>query len=696
MTVDIVSRKLALAANTNASSAVNIATGVSSNLQAATGTTLIGVQQNGKGAVARTLAAKMGEVAVSIVDFGAVADSTSYTTGTDNRAAIQNAIRYVWSQGGGRVYVPPVSQPSQGQPLESRVAYGWTAASGPIVIPSNVRLVGGGSAGSVLRRIDTSNTIGMAVGTYGPSNGTALSSCPKYTIADISATLGPSTNAVTLATPANAANFAVGDVICVEGTKTTFGNAGQFLPNMAARVIGVNASTGVITLDHALDDGDGSGYVTSNGVSPGIRNLRNDSVTAMIDGTGQAWPLFCAAQAGIENLGIDTPNTTGWPTPNLATYGSTFRDLEINANYLAGNPVAYSLFEDVSLKYYSAVTELAYLAHDTLFRRCTFARHSGGVANVAPVPLLWINQGEGAKRVHFERIKLVDRSDVTGTNTVQALGLRCRSTMTDSQIVIPKGNLGYLQGDSEIRNSTLICDNVTSSYAVNPNNSHLINCRIRGGNTYAVLVDGSCRVIDNIIGDQSNPPVSYLASDKVYLRNAAGNSVVRGNVTAKYSGSPTIWSTSYTQTITATSAVTSGNIADIPKGNLLRLLDLDWELKADIMLGITGTGTFKITLSGYDATGALYGLGSYTATSLPAGGYRLEIIYHQHEPYTVTASRTIRLTGASVYSSSSNATISISANAIVGFNLAISGMTSGDTCAVQSGRILLEPLGGSF
>lgn len=396
MTVDLVSRKLALLASTNSSSAVTIATGGSTGLSAATGTTLIGVQQNGTGAVQRTLAAKLGEVSVSIVDFGTVSDSTSYTTGTDNRVAIQNAIRYVWSKGGGTAYIPAVAQASQTVPLESRLAYGWTSSSGPLVIPSNVRLVGAGSAGSVLRRIDMNNTIGIAVGSYGPSNGTSLSSCPKYAIADISAAAGPTSNTVTLIAPANAANFKVGDVVGIEGAKTTFGNAGQFMPNMAARVTGVNATTGVITLDHALDDGDGYGYVTTSGVAPGIRNLRNDNVVALTDCTGQTWPLFCAAQAGMENLGLDTPNTTGWGTPNLSTYGSVFRNLEINSYYIAGNPVAYTVFEDVFLRYYSTATEIAYMGHDTLFRRCTFTRHTSGLGNVAASALIWINQGEGA------------------------------------------------------------------------------------------------------------------------------------------------------------------------------------------------------------------------------------------------------------------------------------------------------------
>lgn len=696
MTVDIVSRKLALQANTNSSSAVNIATGVSTGLQAGTGASLVGIQQSGTGAVQRTLAAKLGEVSVSITDFGAVADCTSYTNGTDNHAAIQNAIRYVWSKGGGTVYVPPVAQASQSQPLEKRLAYGWSSATGPIVIPSNVRVVGGGSAGSVLRRIDMNNTMGMAVGTYGPSNGTSLSSCIKYPIADISAASGPMTNTVKLLTPAYAANFAVGDVVGIEGSKNPFGNTGQYMPNMAARVIGVNATTGVITLDHPVDDGDGYGYVTTGSVVPGIRNLRNDSVVAAIDCTGQTWPLFCAAQAGLERLGIDNPNTTGWAMPNLSTYDCRFRNLEINGYYLAGNPVAYTLFEDVFFRYYSTAVEIAYLSHDTLFRRCTFTRHTAGLGNVAASVLIWINQGEGAKRAHFERVDLVDRADITGTNTVQALGLRCRSTMTNSRVVIPKGNLGYIQGDSELRDSTLICDNSTSFFAINPAGSLISNCRIRGGSSYAVLVDGNCRILDNVIGDQSNPPISYLASDRIYLRTAATASVIRGNVTAKYAGTPTIWCNSFAQAFTATSTITSGVIADVPRASLQRLLDIDWELKADMMLDIAGTGSFKITLNGYDAAGATYVLGSYTANAIPAGGYRLEILYHQHEPNNFGASRTIRLTGSSTYSSTSNTTVGISGSAIAGFNITISAMTSGDVCTLQSGRMTLEPLGASF
>jgi hypothetical protein len=73
------------------------------DLAAATGSSLVGFQQAGVSAVTRTAQAKMREI-ISVKDFGAVGDSNGASgNGTDDYAAIQAALNYVGSTGGGTV-----------------------------------------------------------------------------------------------------------------------------------------------------------------------------------------------------------------------------------------------------------------------------------------------------------------------------------------------------------------------------------------------------------------------------------------------------------------------------------------------------------------------------------------------------------------------------------------------------------------
>jgi hypothetical protein len=668
MVTDVVSRRMAL-------------TALSSVAGAAGGAMVAGQQ-----AQAATVPAKGHALVVAITDFGAVADSTGQNIGTDNGAAIQNAITHVWQQGGGIVYVPSAPQADQNQPLEARLAYGW---QGPLVLPSNVRIIGDGPGGSVLRCLNNHNTPVITVGTFGPANGNSLSSCPKYPIQDIPVQAVQSQ--VVCRNPSDAGQFVVGDVVGIEGCGATFSKADQFLPNMAARVTGVDRGTGTITLDHAIDDGEGMGYVARGGASPGIRKLGNPQVNGWSDCTGHQWPLFVAMNAGIESLAIDVPKGTGWAVLNLSTYGCQFRHLELNGNYIAGDPVAYTLFEDVYLKYYGGIFEGAYLTHDTVFRDCTFARHPAGTHSVQSVPLIWINQGEGGKRCHFERITVTDRADVAGPNTVQALGLRGGSSVTDSRIVIPKGTIGYAQGGSEIRNSVLLCD-ASTVCAINLEGASLTGCQIRGGNQHAVIADGTCQIRDNTIGDQSHPPQTLRPADTIQLRKDAQRSVVRGNVTAKYSGQDSLWSNAWGTKLTVNGG--TAMLADIPPGGAFdRLLDPYWKLKGDFWITLSGQGNGRLAVIAYDGQGAAVELSAMNFTGA-TGFQHVEIEIFHHAPGDSIAAWSIRMTGPAKVSAagSSTAGSTIHSNQITGFGVRISGLGAGDGVELGAGDISLTPV----
>ncbi len=124
-------------------------------LQSSVGASLVGYTQGSSNAVPTTVQAKLRQV-VSVKDFGAVGDGI-----TDDTVAIQNALNYVGSSGGGSVYIP-------------NGTYGFTRL---FITYSNVSMDGESTGGTTLQ------TIGALPSNY-PSNpnGTSILTNPNAAI----------------------------------------------------------------------------------------------------------------------------------------------------------------------------------------------------------------------------------------------------------------------------------------------------------------------------------------------------------------------------------------------------------------------------------------------------------------------------------------------------------------------------------
>ena len=189
----------------------------------------------------------------NVRDYGAKGDDT-----TDDRAAIQAAIDACGAAGGGTVLVPPGTYR-----LNSQTITGVGGAPANLCISyDNVEIVGSGPS-SVLKATLANTSMflisgaakGARIATGSPQNWyqygwheSGGTGAPQATVYTLSGSYAKGAVSVTLATPAQASNFAVGDYICLRtGQTLTTPALGQ--PDAEInRIDSVNAGTGVLGL----------------------------------------------------------------------------------------------------------------------------------------------------------------------------------------------------------------------------------------------------------------------------------------------------------------------------------------------------------------------------------------------------------------------------------------------------------------
>jgi hypothetical protein len=219
----------------------------------------------------------------------------------DDTAAIQAAIDAAISAGGGTVFFPKGTYQLSTVRMTSGISYLL------LVNGDNVALQG--SPGAVLRT--TQNARILLVD--GPSklpvrSSYAFHTMPRFTINP--ATKGAVT--VTLATPAEAANFAVGDWVMI-GTGQLSGSTAFRIPDSEmAEVAAVDVATGVLTLAGPLHKDYAQEYYPGAYTTPFTAGMTTTTVTA--------WPAElevanisdrCIHNITIRDLGFDTTAAAG-------------------------------------------------------------------------------------------------------------------------------------------------------------------------------------------------------------------------------------------------------------------------------------------------------------------------------------------------------------------------------------------------
>jgi hypothetical protein len=234
---------------------------------------------------------------ISITDHGGVGDGT-----TDNLSAWNAAIAALGSSG-GTIYIPPGTWYN---------SYGWDT-------PSNTNVQGAGPQTILIGNPSTVVPNNYTMIVYATMSGTGnkgLTNPALYAIN--STTIG--TNTVTTTTPADAGNFAAGDIIFISGPKH---GTGFWYPCWHTAVTASNASTGVITLAENLILG-GTAYTLVQKVVIYPQNIRVSDLTFSIPAgaiTG-GFQANIARNVVLERIGSTTMSAIRHPYISMSAVRS--------------------------------------------------------------------------------------------------------------------------------------------------------------------------------------------------------------------------------------------------------------------------------------------------------------------------------------------------------------------------------------
>lgn len=180
----------------------------------------------------------------------------------------------------------------------------------------------------------------------------------------------------TLVTAGDAANFAVGDLVAIMDPNlvgaTNFERAACI-----TEVTGV--SGGVITVMHPFTD-----FYTDDGGSPLVRVsarvLNTGALTPTLPGCPPGRTVAIARNPIVKGLRLSQAVTYYGQVMQIAAYGGTFKDLWVQgAQAIGGNPLPFTLFQNVHAEASYRAFECAYLSNNMIMQSCSAARKATGL-----------------------------------------------------------------------------------------------------------------------------------------------------------------------------------------------------------------------------------------------------------------------------------------------------------------------------
>lgn len=463
-----------------------------------TGDATIPFTQSGSGATARTLDAKSKE-SVSVLDFGAVAGGAA---GQDNYPAFQAAIEAMYAQGGGNVHIPPGADKYRiKQAIQQRNGVHIHAWGADIHCTSD--------ATGLYANFPTGGVVLFGVWTQAD-----LAAITTYALNVLTA----GGQSVTATTPADAANFAIGDVAIV-GSTTTW-NPGGFgvIPNYAQInvVEGVDAGTGVITLRHPID------------------NIPITSATiANLSDSGLNWDHAPGGDSGNLNWAVRDAGIHGgkWTTASQSMpfmYGGSI-DCIVDVEYaqsrnglVYGNLGANNIWQAQTAVGAEAGIELALLSHNNTVHIGTLTYNSTSAPTIRNI--VWINEGSRDNKVSINRVNGAGHA----ADNVVLLQTTARNTVHIGNVYVDAVDFGVRTLDQNptsgtqplTTGNTVQLDNVTANSFLIPayfanngyaSNNWVINSRFEGtpsGGIAVYFAGGTANDKDGVRG-------SYFSSGTV-------------------------------------------------------------------------------------------------------------------------------------------------------------------------------------
>ena len=291
-----------------------------------------------------------GELVINVKDYGAVGDGVANDT-----AAINNAIIAANALGGGEVRVPR----------------GTYKTTNNIKLLDGVYLVGNGY-GSHIRNVATSGATkcGIVTGNFGDiTHGDGLYAEPAYNIQAVTS----GDFSVTLATPAEASNFSVGDIVGIASFETWAEAFPENFPKYTNLNEIVAISGAVLTLRYHLPDA-----LPSSSGNPTIRTL-----TGAINGI-DGLPLWASKNCGVRNLRLtqSTGLTSGWYALFLCGINQIFEDMWMDdvSTLIGSNGLSHSIIRNLQGRFEAGFLDHADWQNDLLIENIHATRFAANPA----------------------------------------------------------------------------------------------------------------------------------------------------------------------------------------------------------------------------------------------------------------------------------------------------------------------------